>query len=194
MASDSPTSHPVANRTSNDLSWFAVRVRSNFERIAVTHLRERGYEEFAPSHKTERNWSDRKKEIDQFLFPGYVFCRFNPQDRLPVLTAPGVVDVVGWGKVPAPIPDQEIERVRRMVQSGLLVSPWPYLELGQAVLIEHGPLAGMEGILAEVKGRCRLVVSINLLKRSISAEVERSCVRPVKSVASSARPPARRTG
>jgi len=194
MVSYSRTSDTAANSTSDSFSWFAVRVRSNFERIAVTHLRERGYEEFAPSHRTERHWSDRKKEIDQFLFPGYLFCRFNPQDRLPVLTAPGVVDVVGWGKVPAPIPDQEIERVRRMVQSGLLVSPWPYLELGQTVLIEHGPLAGMEGILAEVKGRCRLVVSINLLKRSISAEVERSCVRPVKSVASSARPPARRTG
>jgi transcription antitermination factor NusG len=194
MFSDSPTSDTAVNSTSDNLSWFAVRVRSNFERIAVTHLRERGYEEFAPSHKTERQWSDRKKEIDQFLFPGYVFCRFNPQDRLPVLTAPGVVDVVGWGKIPAPIPDQEIERVRRMVQSGLLVSPWPYLELGQTVLIEHGPLAGMEGILAEVKGRCRLVVSINLLKRSISAEVERSCVRPVKSVPSNARPAARRIG
>jgi transcriptional antiterminator NusG len=194
MVSDSSSSDTVPNPASDNFSWFAVRVRSNFERIAVTHLRERGYEEFAPSHKTERNWSDRKKEIDQFLFPGYVFCRFNPQDRLPVLTAPGVVDVVGWGKIPAPIPDQEIERVRRMVQSGLLVSPWPYLELGQAVLIEHGPLAGMEGILAEVKGRCRLVVSINLLKRSISAEVERSCVRPVKSVASHARPPTRRIG
>jgi transcription antitermination factor NusG len=194
MVSYSRTSDTAANSTSDNFSWFAVRVRSNFERIAVTHLRERGYEEFAPSHRTERHWSDRKKEIDRFLFPGYVFCRFNPQDRLPVLTAPGVVDVVGWGKIPAPIPDQEIERVRRMVQSGLLVSPWPYLELGQTVLIEHGPLAGMEGILAEVKGRCRLVVSINLLKRSISAEVERSCVRPVKSVASSARPPARRIG
>ena len=176
------------------VSWFAVRVRSNFERIAAAHLRERGYEEFAPSHKTERQWSDRKKEIDQFLFPGYVFCRFDPQNRLPVLTAPGVVDVVGWGKVPAPIPDEEIERVRKLVQSGLLLSPWPYLELGQVVLIERGPLAGTEGILVEVKGRCRLVVSINLLKRSISAEVERSCVRPVKSVVPNPRPVARRIG
>jgi transcription antitermination factor NusG len=191
MGFDSPNSNTAVTPTSDNLSWFAVRVRSHFEKIAGTHLRERGYEEFAPSHKTERHWSDRKKEIDQFLFPGYVFCRFSPHNRLPILTVPGVVDLVGWGKVPAPIPDEEIERVRRMVQSGLLVSPWPYLELGQAVLIEHGPLAGMEGILAEVKGRCRLVVSINLLKRSISAEVERSCVRPVKAVA---RPAARRIG
>ena len=194
MVLNSPSSDGVVNSTADNVSWFAIRVRSNFERIAMAHLRERGYEEFAPSHKTERNWSDRKKEIDQFLFPGYVFCRFNPQNRMPVLTTPGVVDVVGWGKTPAPVPDEEIERVRRMVESGLLVSPWPYLELGQAVLIERGPLTGMEGILVEVKGRCRLVVSINLLKRSISAEVERSCVRPVKSVASNARTAARRIG
>ena len=89
--------------------WFAVRVRSNHERIAAAHLRERGYEEFSPSWKTERRWSDRTKEMDQFLFPGYVFCRLNPLDRLPVLTAPGVVDLVGFGKIPAPVPDQEIE-------------------------------------------------------------------------------------
>jgi len=192
MVFDSPNSGAIPEL--GHVSWFAVRVRSNFERIAAAHLRERGYEEFAPSHRTERQWSDRKKEIDQFLFPGYVFCRFDPQNRLPVLTAPGVVDVVGWGKVPAPIPDEEIERVRKLVQSGLLLSPWPYLELGQVVLIERGPLAGTEGILVEVKGRCRLVVSINLLKRSISAEVERSCVRPVKSVVSNPRPVARRIG
>lgn len=170
---------------SEGFAWFAVRVRSNFERIALTHLRDRGFEEFTPSYKAERNWSDRKKTIDQYLFPGYVFCRFNPKNRLPVLTTPGVVDLVGCGKVPIPIPDEEIERVRKMVQSGLLVSPWPYLELGQTVLIERGPLAGMEGILEEVKGKCRLVISINLLKRSISAEVERSCVRPL----SGCRPP-----
>lgn len=194
MLPDSLDPHNDTDSEISDLSWFAVRVRSNFERIAGTHLRERGFEEFAPSHKVERRWSDRIKQVDQFLFPGYVFCRFNPGNRLAVLTAPGVVDVVGWGKLPAPIPMDEIERVRRMVESGLLVTPWPYLELGQAVLIEHGPLAGMEGILVEVKGRCRLVVSINLLKRSISAEVERSCVRPVKSLASALRPPARRMG
>jgi transcription antitermination factor NusG len=160
--------------------WFAVRVRSNHERIAAIHLQERGYEEFTPSYKTERRWSDRKKEMEQFLFPGYVFCRLNPQERLPVLTVPGVVNLVGFGKVPTPIPDHEIERIRRMVQSGLLVTPWPFLELGQTVLIERGPLAGVEGILEEVKGKCRLIVSIDLLRRSVSAEVDRSCVRPVK--------------
>lgn len=164
--------------------WFAVRVRSHHERVAAAHLRQRGFEEFLPSYKTQRRWSDRKKEIDQFLFPGYVFCRLNPADRLPVLTAPGVVDLVGFGGIPSPVPDHEIETIQRMVQSGLLVMPWPFLELGNRVLIERGPLAGVEGILDEVKGRCRLVVSVNLLQRSVSAEVDRNSVRPLPPVRS----------
>jgi transcription antitermination factor NusG len=160
--------------------WFALRVRSNHERVAVVHLRDRGYEEFSPSYKSERQWSDRKKITDQQLFPGYVFCRMNPQDRLPVLSMPGVVGVVGFGKGPSPIPDHEIEAVRTMVQSGLLITPWPFLKVGQKVLIERGPLTGVEGLLLEAKGRFRLVVSIPLLQRSIAAEVDRMWVRPLK--------------
>src|ERR1700730_2352548 len=165
-----PVAHP----------WYAVRVRSNHERISALHLGERGYEQFTPSEKIKGRWSDRKKESEQLLFPGYVFCRINPQARLPVLTSPGVVGLVGCGRIPTAIPDQEIERIRRMVQSGLLLTPWPFLELGQTVLIERGPLAGVEGILEEVKGKCRLIVSINLLRRSVGAEVDRHWVRPVK--------------
>jgi transcription antitermination factor NusG len=159
--------------------WFALRVRSKHERVAAAHLRERGYEEFSPSYKAERQWSDRRKTTDQFLFPGYVFCRLNPRHRLPVLTVPGVVGLVGFGEGPSPIPDQEIEQVRTMVRSGLLVVPWPYLQVGQTVLIERGPLAGLEGILQEVKGKLRLVVSIQLLQRSVSSEVDRTWVRPI---------------
>jgi transcriptional antiterminator NusG len=162
--------------------WFAVRVRSNQERTAIAHLRERGYQQFAPSYKSERRWSDRKKEIDQYLFPGYIFCRFDPEDRLAVLTAPGVVDLVGFGRTPEPIPDQEIERVRRMIESGLLVTPYPFLNVGQGVFIERGPLSGLEGILVEMKGKHRLVVSINLLQRSVSAEVDRQSVRAVRAL------------
>jgi transcription antitermination factor NusG len=165
--------------------WFAVRVRSNQERTAIAHLRERGYEQFAPSYKSERRWSDRKKEIDQYLFPGYIFCRCDPGDRLAVLTSPGVVDLVGFGRTPEPIPDLEIDRVRRMVESGLLITPYPFLNVGQTVLIERGPLTGLEGILVELKGKRRLVVSINLLQRSVSAEVDRHAVRPVHALAMS---------
>jgi transcription antitermination factor NusG len=159
--------------------WFALRLRSNYERMSQAHLRERGYEPFAPSYRVEQRWSDRVKEIEKFLFPGYVFCRFDPNDRLPILTVPGVIDVVGLGKSPQPIPDEEMERVRRMVASGLPIEPYPYVQVGQAVVIEQGPLAGVEGILEEVKGKTRLVVSVNLLQRSVSAEVDRHAIRPI---------------
>lgn len=161
------------------LAWFAVRVRSNHERTVCVHLRERGYEEFAPSHKTESRWSDRRKTIDKFLFPGYVFSRLNPEQRLPVLTIPGVVTIVGFGRQPCPVPDSEIAAVRTMVESGLLVSPWPFLKQGQRVLMEKGPLCGLQGIVQDFKGQLRLVVSINLLQRSVSAEVDRTWIRPL---------------
>ena len=122
--------------------WYAVRVRSNFERITASHLRERGYEEFSPSYKVQRRWSDRTKTVEQFLFPGYVFARLNPHNRLLVVTSPGVVGLVGLGKTPTPIPDQEIENIRTLVRSGLLMKPWPYLEVGQHVLIEGTRVGG----------------------------------------------------
>jgi transcription antitermination factor NusG len=168
------------NEIERNRAWFAVRVRSHFERIAAAHLRDRGYEEFLPSYKAERRWSDRIKIMDQFLFPGYVFSRLNPRDRSPVLTVPGVIGLAGFGKTPSAIPDREIEHIRTMVRSGLPVTPWPFLRVGQRVLIERGPLAGVEGILEEVKRRFRLVVSISLLQRSVSAEVDRNWVRPVE--------------
>lgn len=164
------------------LPWFALRVRSNFERVAAEHLRSRGFEEFAPTYTVERQWSDRKKQVDLFLFPGYVLCRLNPEYRMPVLTIPGAVGLVGFGKGPTPIPENEIEAVRQMVGSGFLVAPWPFLAAGQSVLIERGPLTGVEGILQEVKKSFRLVVSVHLLQRSVSVEVDRSWIRPVTPV------------
>lgn len=166
--------HPAAPHP-----WFALRIRSNYERVTLSHLRERGYQPFAPSYPVEKQWSDRVKTIEEFLFPGYVFCRFDPSDRLPVISTPGVVDMVGFGKHPEPVPEAEVERVRKMAASGLLVSPYPYVRAGQAVLIERGPLTGVEGILVESKRKIRLIVSVNLLQRSVSAEVDRSWIRPI---------------
>ena len=161
------------------LPWYAVRVRSNYERVAALHLRQRGYEEFSPSYKSEKQWSDRKKTTARCLFPGYVFCRLNYEDRLPVLTVPGVVRLVGFGKDPCPVPEFEIQHVRTMIESGLLVTPWPFLETGQVVSIERGPLTGLEGILQEARGRLRVVISVTMLQRSVSAEIDRDWVRPV---------------
>jgi transcription antitermination factor NusG len=163
-----------------EFPWFALRVRSNQERGAVLHLRGRGIEEFAPTYRAERQWSDRKKQVDSFLFPGYVFCRLNPSDRLPALSVPGAVGLVGFGSGPTAIPTEEIMAVRQMVESGLLVAPWPFLQTGQRVLVERGPLEGVEGILQEIKKTYRLVVSVEMLQRSVSVELDRSWIRPVQ--------------
>jgi transcription antitermination factor NusG len=112
------------------------------------------------------------------LFPGYTFCRFNAERRLPILQIPGVVNIVSFGNHPAPIPENEISTVRSVVETDLAVRPWPFLQVGQKVRIQKGPLAGVEGFLVEFKHSFRLVVSVTLLNRSVAAEVDGSWVKP----------------
>jgi transcription antitermination factor NusG len=135
-------------------------------------------ESFLPLYRSRRRWSDRTRVLDLPLFPGYVFCRFHPELLLPVVTTPGVVQIVGSGKQPHPIADEEIAAIQRMLHSGSEIEPWPYLKAGQKVRILDGPLFGVEGLLVEVKNRRRLVVSVHLLQRSVAVEVDRDCIGP----------------
>ena len=159
--------------------WFALRVKSRFEKAVSTALRSKGFEELLPVYRCDRPWSDRIKLVDLPLFPGYVFCRINPEHRLPLLATPGVLHFVGVGKTPIPICDEEIAAVQSMMQSRLRTEPWPFLELGQRVRVEHGPLAGLEGLLVEVRKRHRIVVSVTLLRQSVAAEVDSNWVKPL---------------
>lgn len=159
--------------------WYAVRVRSNFEKAASRALRSRGYNEFVPYYRAKRRWSDRTRLVDFPLFPGYVFCRFDPERRLPVLQAPGVVDVVGFGGELLPIGEAEIDSIKALVNYGREVQPWPFLKVGQKVRIRGGSLDGIEGVLLKLKNVRRLVVSINLLQRSVCAELGREDVEPI---------------
>jgi transcription antitermination factor NusG len=161
------------------MPWFALRVRSNFEKVTHQILEDKGYTAFLPTYSTRNRWSDRIKTVERPLFPGYLFCRFEVAKRLPILVTPGVVSVVGLGKTPVPIPEAEMEAVASIIRSGLPATPWPFLRLGQRLVIERGPLTGVEGILQEVKNRYRFIVSVNLLQRSVAAEVEADWVRPV---------------
>ena len=154
------------------LPWYGVRVRSRHEQIASIVLRSKGYEPFLPAHKVRRRWSDRIKETEAPLFPGYVFCRLDCDNRLPVLTATGVVGIVGIGRTPAPIEEREIEAIRAVIQSGLPAQPWPFLHQGDRVRVEYGPLRGVEGIVAKVEDPQRLIVSVSLLQRSIAVEMD----------------------
>jgi transcription antitermination factor NusG len=159
--------------------WYALHVRTRFEKVVSRNLQGKGYEEFLPLYKRVSRWSDRTKEIELPLFPGYVFCRFDPHDRLPVLTVPGVNAIVGIGKNLLPVQESEIEAIRAVLQSGAFCEPWPFLEVGQRVCVEYGPLAGTEGLVTMVKNSCRLVISVNMLQRSVAVEIDRDCLKPL---------------
>ena len=163
-----------------NLLWYAIRVRSKFERVASLTLSGKGYEEFLPLYRSGRAWSDRAKQLDLPLFPGYLFCRFDVQDRLlPILTTPGVVSIVSAGKIPISIPDREIEAIQIVIRSGLHAQPWPHLAVGSRVLMEKGPLAGIEGTTLSVDKLYRLIVSVPLLQRSVAVEIDREWARPL---------------
>jgi transcription antitermination factor NusG len=159
--------------------WYAVRVRPNYEKPVATALRGKGFQEFLPLIRSKRQWSDRVKIMDLPLFPGYLFCRLNLEERLPLLTTPGFLYLVGVGKHPEPVDEAEIAGIQAVLRSGLTVTPWPNLAVGQKVRLKHGPLRGLEGVLTKIANRHRIYVSVTLLKRSISVEVEPEWVQPI---------------
>ena len=122
---------------------------------------------------------DRIAEIEVPLFPGYVFCQFDPNKRLPILMTPGVVGVVGRGNRPEPVDDTEIDSIRTVALAGRSVQPWPFLKSGQQIRMQSGPLTGVEGIFLRVQDKDHLVVSVTLLQRAVSVVIERDSVSPV---------------
>jgi transcription antitermination factor NusG len=158
--------------------WYALYVRSRHERVVESALKGKGYTAFSPFFRTKRKRVDRTAEIEIPLFPGYVFCHFNPNKRLPILTTPGIVEIVPANK-PHPVDDTEISSIRTLTLSGLPVQPWPFLTSGQRIRLHAGPLMGAEGIFLRVKDAYHLVVSVSLLRRAVSVVVEHGAVEPV---------------
>jgi transcriptional antiterminator NusG len=167
------------NGGTENQNWFALQVRSRWESSTAVLLGGKGYHTLNPTYTTKKRWSGRVKEVSAPLFPGYIFCQFDVQRRLPVLVTPGVIAVVSRGRIPVPVNDSEIAGIQKVVSSGLHAEPWPYLEVGQRVRIEKDALAGLEGILIQLKANHRIVVSVSLLQRSVSLEVDRSCVTSI---------------
>jgi transcription antitermination factor NusG len=179
FTSNSPDRAAIPSVAGGVKLWYAIRVRSRFELATSNLLHDKGFEEFLPLYRSQRRWSDRVKELDTPLFPGYVFCRFDASSPLQVLTTPGVVHIISAGRIPVPVDEREISALQNVCRSGLPVQPWPYLEVGRRVSIERGPLAGAEGVVVEIKGRYRLVASISILHRSVAAEIDRDWIRPL---------------
>jgi len=156
--------------------WFAILARTAREKNATLLLENAGYECYLPVSKFTRRWSDRVKEVEVPLFPGYLFCRMNPHNRLPVLMTPGVIQIVGVGRTPIPVEEEEIAAIQRVGRSGLPTMPWPYVEVGQVVTIEEGPLCGLAGIVLKIKSGLKLVLSVSLLQRSVAVEIDRTWI------------------
>lgn len=157
-------------------AWFAVQVRTRRELGISQQLRSLGYEWFLPLHSCKKRWSDRIKTAQLPLFPGYIFCRFDPLNRLSILKIPGVVQVVGFNRKPVPVDQDEIRAIQVLVASGLPHKPWPYLKVGDRVRIEAGPLRGLEGLLAEFQGNRQLVLCVTLLQRSVAVKIDSTSV------------------
>jgi transcription antitermination factor NusG len=156
--------------------WFAIRVKSRFEKAVASAIRHRGFDEFLPLCRSRHQWSDRLKSVEAPLFPGYVFCKLSAEKRLPLLTIPGVLHFVGLGKIPVPIEDREIGAIREAVRSGLEMEPWPFAEVGRQVRLGNGPLNGVEGFLVKVNEQHRVVVNLTLLRRAVAVDVQDSWV------------------
>jgi len=159
--------------------WYALRTRSRHEKRVWAQLESRAIEVFLPLIARRSRWKDRTVQVHWPLFPGYCFARFSWLDRLRVLTAQGVVEVLGANGRAIPVPDVEIEAVRRLVTSTLPVDPHPALEPGMAVEIRRGPLQGIRGTLIRKAGKARLVVSVNLIRQGASVQIDAEDAVPV---------------
>jgi len=160
--------------------WFALTVKYQHERRVESVLSANGVDTFLPLYRARRQWSDRSKDLEAPLFPGYVFGRFHLDDRTRIVTTPGVARIVGFAGLPAAVTEQEIEGVRAALASKLPVGPWPYLlKAGDRVNIVRGPLRGLEGTLLREGSCLRLVLGVELLQRSLAVEIDPDMIGPI---------------
>lgn len=163
----------------SEKGWYAIYTRYQHEKVVAGFLAGKGFETFLPLYSATHRWKDRNKVVSLPLYPSYVFLRGGLDRRLAVLTTPSVIGLVGFAGCVSFIPDAEIEAVRRVLESRLDVQPHPYLNCGDRVRMMSGPLEGVEGILIRKKNLYRLVLSVELLEKSVSVEVDASVVERV---------------
>jgi transcription antitermination factor NusG len=161
-----------------EAKWYALYTFPRHEKRVAEQIKQRRISCFLPLYRSVRRWKDRRRELELVLFPGYVFVRIAPPDRVRVLELAGAVRFVSFNGHPAPLPDAEIEALAGALASGLRATPHPYLTVGRRVRVRDGPLAKSQGILVRRKERFRVVLSLDILRRSVDVEVDESDVEP----------------
>jgi transcription antitermination factor NusG len=162
----------IGKENDEALNWYALFTRHQHEKLVASSLSSKDFEIYLPLYCSVRRWQDRVKQLSLPLFPGYVFVREGMDRQLQLLTTPGVIHIVGWGGCPAIVPQAQLDAVRQMMESNLAIEANCYLECGDRVRVRAGPLAGLQGIFIRKKGLARLVVSVQMLGRSASVEID----------------------
>jgi transcriptional antiterminator NusG len=162
----------------DESAWFAVWTRSRHEQVVREQIERKRFDAFLPTITRWSRWKDRKKKVDWPLFPGYCFARFRPEESLAILKCAGVVNIVSFEGKPSPIPEHEIEGIRRLVESELQYDPCPMIREGMMVEVKTGVLRGVIGRLIRKGAHARLVLSVDLIGQGVSVEVDAADVRP----------------
>jgi len=165
--------------TASEKAWYAVYTVVRHEKAINEVCCKHSIETFLPLRETVNQWSDRKKRVRVPLFPGYLFVNILPQERWSVLSMPGVVRILGVNGTPVPVPEEQIDAIRRLLDSGLKYDPYSYLTEGREVVVIRGPLEGVRGKILKRRGNYRLVLSVDLILRSVSVEIDIEDVEPV---------------
>jgi transcription antitermination factor NusG len=159
--------------------WYAAYTIANHEKRVRGQLEERSVESFLPVYESVRHWKDRRMRLQIPLFAGYVFLRMALVDRLRVLQVPSIVRLVGFNGRLSALPDEEIEGLKKGLASGIRVEPHPFLTAGRRVRITAGPFEGREGILIRRRGNLRVILSVQLILRSVAVDVDIADVQPL---------------
>jgi len=165
--------------SATEKQWYAILVRAGFERVVAFYLEQKGYEQYLPLYKKTPSSLDSVQVADEILFPGYVFVKCDASDKLRFLLIPGVISIVLSGTGSGALPAEDIVALKDITSSGLKYKPSTFITIGQLVSVEYGPLRGLRGLCVSARSKCRLIISVQLLARSVSVEIDRHWVKPV---------------
>jgi transcription antitermination factor NusG len=169
---NSPASGETATLDVRNTHWYALYTNTRHEKVVARQLEDRCIETFLPLYRTWHRWKDRRKQVELALFPSYVFVRIEEQNKLHVLRTPGAVNLVSFNGKLAALPESEIEALRNALDNQVRAEPCPYLRVGRKVRVVGGPMAGAEGILSRKKDKYRVVISVEVLMRSVALEID----------------------